>query len=73
MLCSHREILYTHDNAFSRAIGDNVTESHKYNFEEKKCITIIVSIIYGGLTVYLKLISIAFVSIISSNFNHKVF
>ena len=36
MLCSHREILYTHDNAFSRAIGDNVTESHKYNFEEKK-------------------------------------
>ena len=36
MLCSHREILYTHDNVFSRAIGDNVTESHKYNFEEKK-------------------------------------
>lgn len=36
MLCSHREILYTHDNAFSRAIGDNVTESHKYKFEGKK-------------------------------------
>lgn len=36
MLCSHKEILYSHGNAFSRAMDDNVNESHKYDFEEKK-------------------------------------
>ena len=36
MLRSHKEILYSHDDAFSRTIGGNVNESHKYNFEGKK-------------------------------------
>lgn len=36
MLCSHKEILYSHGNAFSRAMDNNVNESHKYDFEEKK-------------------------------------
>lgn len=29
-------ILYSHGNAFSRAMDDNVNESHKYDFEGKK-------------------------------------
>ena len=36
MLYSHKEILYNNDNTFSRAVCNNMNESHKYNFEKKK-------------------------------------
>lgn len=36
MLYSHKEILYSIDNKFSRAIYGNMNESQKYNFEIKK-------------------------------------